>query len=77
MGLVMFAYLLGPALFGWYGIFMGPLLMVLIVEFIVTVLPRLAGPEQSDTTNASVSGAGTRDAGSEDAPDGGEGGPPP
>jgi predicted PurR-regulated permease PerM len=43
MGLVMFAYLLGPVLFGWYGIFMGPLLMVLVVEFVVLILPRLAG----------------------------------
>jgi predicted PurR-regulated permease PerM len=52
MGLVMFAYLLGPVLFGWYGIFMGPLLMVLVVEFATNVLPRLtrvseatSGPE--------------------------------
>jgi predicted PurR-regulated permease PerM len=42
MALVMFAYLLGPVLFGWYGIFLGPLLMVLIVEFITVVLPRYA-----------------------------------
>ncbi|KTG13533.1 AI-2E family transporter, partial [Haloferax profundi] len=42
MALVMFAYLLGPLLFGWYGIFMGPLLMVLIVEFITKILPRLS-----------------------------------
>lgn len=40
MGLVMFAYLLGPVLFGWYGIFLGPLLMVLVVEFLTNVLPR-------------------------------------
>jgi len=49
MGLVMFAYLLGPALFGWYGIFLGPLVMVVSVEFITDVLPRLAqvGPDSS------------------------------
>lgn len=45
MGLVMFAYLLGPVLFGWYGIFVGPLLMVAAVEFVTRVLPRLAGRE--------------------------------
>ena len=45
MGLVMFAYLLGPALFGWYGIFLGPLLMVLTVEFVLGILPRMAAVE--------------------------------
>jgi predicted PurR-regulated permease PerM len=49
MGLVMFAYLLGPVLFGWYGIFMGPFLMVAVVEFVTDVLPRLAGREPTDT----------------------------
>jgi len=39
--LVMFAYLLGPALFGWYGIFLGPLLMVITVNFIKNILPKL------------------------------------
>lgn len=52
IALVMFAYLLGPALFGWYGIFMGPLLMVVTVEFITDILPRLAdvAPEAADET---------------------------
>jgi predicted PurR-regulated permease PerM len=45
MGLVMFAYLLGPALFGWYGIFLGPLVMVVVVEFVVTVLPEFTSAE--------------------------------
>ncbi|WP_410767353.1 AI-2E family transporter [Haloferax sp. DFSO60] len=48
MALVMFAYLLGPALFGWYGIFMGPLLMVVIVEFITQIMPRFAGVEPEE-----------------------------
>lgn len=43
MAFVMFAYLLGPALFGWYGIFLGPLVMVVSVEFITGILPRLSG----------------------------------
>ncbi|KAB1190575.1 AI-2E family transporter [Haloferax sp. MBLA0076] len=53
MGLVMFAYLVGPALFGWYGIFMGPLVMVVVVEFIVNVLPRFANvePEEGDSVD--------------------------
>lgn len=41
MGLVMFAYLLGPPLYGWYGIFLGPLLLVVGVLFVRIVLPRL------------------------------------
>ncbi len=32
-GLVMFAYILGGVLFGWYGIFLGPLVLVLVVQF--------------------------------------------
>jgi predicted PurR-regulated permease PerM len=46
VGLVMFAYIFGPLLFGWYGIFLGPLLLVLLVHFGRLVLPELvAGTE--------------------------------
>jgi len=48
-GLVMFAYLLGPGLFGWYGIFLGPLLLVVSVVFMRRVLPTLAHPERERT----------------------------
>ncbi len=41
MGTVMFAYLLGPLLFGWYGIFFGPILLVIAVRFNRIVLPEL------------------------------------
>ncbi|SFR92770.1 Predicted PurR-regulated permease PerM [Halomicrobium zhouii] len=51
--LVMFAYLLGPALFGWYGIFLGPLLLVAIVAFMQYILPILAHPERERVTLAS------------------------
>jgi len=44
-GLVMFAYLLGPPLFGWYGIFLGPFLLVVVVTFIRLILPVLANPD--------------------------------
>lgn len=47
LSLVMFAYLLGPALFGWYGIFLGPLLMVVIVQFLQVVVPHLRDGEPS------------------------------
>ncbi|QPV62415.1 AI-2E family transporter [Halosimplex litoreum] len=45
-GLVMFAYLFGPALFGWYGIFLGPVLLVFVVVFMRLVLPLLANPDR-------------------------------
>lgn len=45
-GLVMFAYLFGPPLFGWSGVFLGPFLMLFIVTFIRTILPALVGPDR-------------------------------
>jgi len=47
MAFVMFAYLLGPALFGWWGIFFGPFLMVVIVRFVRLELPRLLHDERT------------------------------
>jgi hypothetical protein len=41
VGTVMLAYTLGPLLFGWYGIFLMPMLLVLIVQFVQIVLPEL------------------------------------
>jgi predicted PurR-regulated permease PerM len=41
VGAVMFAYIFGPLLFGWYGIFLGPMLLVLVVQFVRLVLPEL------------------------------------
>jgi predicted PurR-regulated permease PerM len=46
VGLVMFAYILGPLLFGWYGIFLGPILLVFVVHFGRIVLPELLANEQ-------------------------------
>lgn len=45
-GLVMFAYLFGPPLFGWSGIFLGPFLMLFIVTFVRMILPVLAEPDR-------------------------------
>ncbi|MFD1588922.1 AI-2E family transporter [Halorientalis brevis] len=45
-GLVMFAYLFGPPMFGWYGIFLGPFLLVVIVTFVRMILPVLANPDR-------------------------------
>ncbi|MFC6732685.1 AI-2E family transporter [Haladaptatus sp. GCM10025707] len=41
VGLTVFAYILGPSLFGWYGLFLGPLLMVLMVQFVRIVFTEL------------------------------------
>jgi predicted PurR-regulated permease PerM len=41
VGAVMIAYTLGPLLFGWYGIFLLPVLLVLVVHFARVVLPEL------------------------------------
>ncbi|NHN59457.1 MULTISPECIES: AI-2E family transporter [Halorussus] len=45
VGLVMLAYIFGPLLFGWYGIFLGPMLLVLVVHFVRIVLPELVAGE--------------------------------
>ncbi|USZ67739.1 AI-2E family transporter [Halorussus salilacus] len=45
VGMVMLAYILGPLLFGWYGIFLGPLILVLVIHFVRIVLPELVAGE--------------------------------
>jgi predicted PurR-regulated permease PerM len=47
-GTVMFAYIIGPALFGWYGLFLGPLLLVVAVHFVRIVLPELVSGDPLD-----------------------------
>ena len=47
-GLMLFAYLLGTALFGWYGVFYGPFLLVVTMEFAQLVLPRLLHGERAE-----------------------------
>jgi predicted PurR-regulated permease PerM len=42
VGTVMLAYTLGPLLFGWYGIFLMPMLLVFVVQFVRVVVPELA-----------------------------------
>lgn len=40
-GLMLFAFGIGTALFGWYGLFFGPFLLILNFEFVRQVLPEL------------------------------------
>jgi predicted PurR-regulated permease PerM len=46
VGTVMLAYILGPLLFGWYGLFLGPVILVLGVHFARLVLPELLHSER-------------------------------
>lgn len=53
-GGVMLAYVLGPLLFGWYGVFLGPLILVFVFEFARVVLPTLVDPERGDLAEVAV-----------------------
>lgn len=57
-GAVLFAYVLGAAMFGWYGLFLGPLLLVLVVQFANVVLGDLlrGGPFTPEPTGATTLG---------------------
>lgn len=50
VGSVMFAYILGPLLFGWYGLFLGPLLLVVVADFARVVVPALLGSTPAATS---------------------------
>ena len=41
IGSLMLAYILGPLFFGWYGLFLMPALLVVVVQFAVVVVPSL------------------------------------
>ena len=54
VGLLMFAYILGPIAFGFYGIFLGPILLVLLAEFFRTIAPYvLTGRQPHQQSNLS------------------------
>lgn len=46
LGLVILAYVFGPLLWGWYGLFLGPIVLVLVVHFVRYVLPELLAGEE-------------------------------
>lgn len=54
IGAVMLAYIFGPLLFGWYGIFLGPLLLVVVIEFGRIVFPWLVEPTANVDAGADV-----------------------
>ncbi|GAB7011837.1 AI-2E family transporter [Halolamina salina] len=57
-GLVLFAYVLGAAYFGWYGLFLGPLLVVLAVQFLNVVVPELIHGEPLSPAPSAALGLG-------------------
>jgi len=48
VGLLMLAYIFGPVVFGFYGLFFAPILLVLGLTFADTALPRLLGSEPEE-----------------------------
>ena len=48
VGLLMLAYILGPVVLGFYGLFFAPILLVLGLTFADTALPRLLGIDEDD-----------------------------
>jgi len=49
VGALMLSYTLGPLLFGWYGLFLMPVLLVLVIQFVRVVLPDLIADDQPPT----------------------------
>lgn len=50
VGLLMLAYIFGPTVFGFYGLFFAPIVLVLTLVFADVVLPHLLGVEKNQTT---------------------------
>jgi predicted PurR-regulated permease PerM len=44
----MLAYIFGPVVFGFYGLFFAPIVLVLGLTFADTALPRLLGAEKPE-----------------------------
>jgi predicted PurR-regulated permease PerM len=58
MMVLLFAYILGPVLFGWYGFFLLPIVAVLILEAVRIVLPELVhgDPSRPEPTPGGATG---------------------
>lgn len=49
VGLLMLAYIFGPVVLGFYGLFFAPMVLVIALTFADTALPRLLGADPSTT----------------------------
>lgn len=56
--ILLFAYILGPVLFGWYGFFLLPIVFVLMLELVRVVLPELLRGNPIDSTPSVAEGTG-------------------
>jgi predicted PurR-regulated permease PerM len=52
VGMIMFSYIFGSIIFGWYGIFLGPMICILIFHFGKLVLPEIVGGIAREGKNA-------------------------
>ena len=68
MVMMMFAYLLGPILFGWYGFFLLPILFILMLEAIRIVLPELLHGESLTPTVSMGESVGTNPSSARNSP---------
>ena len=57
--ILLFAYLVGPIAFGWYGFFLMPVLFVLVIEAVRIVLPELVRGEPIEPEATVAEGLGT------------------
>jgi predicted PurR-regulated permease PerM len=56
MGLIMLSYVLGAVTFGWYGVFLAPIVLVVFLHFAHRVLPNLLDPAETRLVSESWSG---------------------
>ena len=63
VGIMMFAYLLGPMLFGWYGFFLLPLFFVLVIQAVRIVVTELIHGEELTPSVDAAPSLGERDLG--------------
>lgn len=71
-GMVLFAYILGAAYFGWYGLFLGPLLLVVVIQFVKLVFPELLHGDRLTPLPSAVLDIGTDPPSVDDAESGDE-----
>jgi len=72
VGLVMIAYIIGPLLFGWYGLFLGPFILVVVYHFVRVVLPVLIDSDSDVPTAESLDSEGAASGPSDDPPGSGQ-----
>lgn len=68
MVMMMFAYLLGPILFGWYGFFLLPILFIIMLEAVRIVLPELLHGEALTPTVSMGESVGTNPSSARNSP---------